>query len=210
MIGSTNKHRAAVIQSKFFDRLAVKVAKELLGKYLVCRVGGKIISGMITETEAYQGFNNKASHASRGITKRNFPMFGPAGRWYVYFVYGTHWMLNVVCGPKNYPAAVLIRAVVIPRLRSGTNKFLVAEQSRSATLLNGPAKLTKFFKIDKRFNNLPASRKTGLWIESPPKTEIKNLKLKIKNSPRVGVSYAGPVWSKKHWRFYIERARLTK
>jgi DNA-3-methyladenine glycosylase len=69
--------------------------------------------------------------------------------------------------------------------------------------LDGPGKLTKFLKIDKRFNNLPANHKTGLWISSPPKTVIKNLKLKIKNSPRVGVSYAGPFWSRRRWRFYI-------
>ena len=67
---------------------------------------------MITEVEAYDGFKDKASHASRGKTERNKIMFEKAGKWYVYFTYGMHWMLNVVCGQKNYPAAILIRGAI--------------------------------------------------------------------------------------------------
>lgn len=177
-----------VLGPSFFAKSVVPVAKNLLGKYLVRKIGKKIISARITEVEAYDGFKDRASHAHRGMTKRNFPMFGPAGRWYVYFTYGMHWMLNIVCGKENYPAAVLIRGV------EG---------------INGPARLTKFFKIDKRFTNLPASRKTGLWIAEPPKV-IRNLKLVIRNSARIGVSYAGPYWSKKRWRFYLKRANFLK
>lgn len=172
-----------VLGPSFFAKSAVLVAKNLLGKYLVRKIGRKIISARITEVEAYDGFQDKASHAHRGMTKRNFPMFGSAGRWYVYFTYGMHWMLNIVCGKENYPAAVLIRGV------EG---------------INGPARLTKFFKIDKRFNNLPANRKTGLWIAELPKV-IRNLKLVIRNSARIGVSYAGPHWSRKKWRFHIQK-----
>lgn len=134
---------------------------------------------MITEVEAYDGFNDKASHASRGKTERNFVMFGPPGVWYVYFTYGMHWMLNIVVGPKDYPAAVLIRGV------EG---------------ISGPARLTKFFRIDEKFNNQPVVKKTGLWIEDRG-VIIKPGKIKI--GPRIGVSYAGPVWSKKKWRFYL-------
>ncbi len=155
---------------------ALKVARELLGKFLCARRDGKTICLMITEVEAYVGPEDKASHAHRGKTARNFPMFGEAGRWYVYFTYGMHWMLNIVTGPKNFPAAVLIRGV---------------------ENINGPARLTKKLKIGKRFNNKPASRRMNLWIENHG---IKIKKQKIKRTPRVGVDYAGK-WAKKPLRF---------
>ena len=183
-----------VLGQKFFERQAPVVARELLGKFLCVNLprsllGKEGIKGrgfMIAETEAYDGFKDKASHAHRGKTARNAPMFGEAGRWYVYFTYGMHWMLNIVVGPKNYPAAVLIRSV-----RSSTFD----------TSLNGPAKLTKFLKIDKRFNNKPVAKKTGLWIESASwRSGIKINKRKIKRLPRVGVDYSG-LWAKKPLRF---------
>ncbi len=167
-----------ILTQKFFDRPTLVVARALLGKFL-CR-GGRCF--MITEVEAYDGFKDKASHASRGETPRNFPMFGKGGRWYVYFTYGMHWMLNIVTGPKNYPAAVLIRALGSP------------------TSLNGPAKLTKYLKIDKKFNNKPANKKIGLWIEDRD-MKIKTSQIKCKK--RVGVDNAGR-WASKLYRFVLE------
>lgn len=169
-----------IIQKTFFERNSVIVAEELLGKFLVRKIGNKKIALMITETEAYEGFGDKASHASRGKTTRNAPMFGPAGFWYVYFIYGTHWMLNVVCGKKNYPAAVLIRGV------EG---------------INGPARLTKFLKIDKKFNNKKAKVKNGLWLEDGG---VKIKSAEIKKLPRIGVDYAGARWAKKPYRFVLK------
>src|SRR5690348_15950613 len=96
----------------FFDRPTLTVARELLGKYIVRSYRGKLIPVMITEVEAYDGPNDLASHASRGMTPRTKIMFGPAGNFYVYFTYGMHWLVNVVTGPKQYPAAVLLRAGV--------------------------------------------------------------------------------------------------
>lgn len=178
-----------ILNRKFFDRSTLTVAKDLLGKYLVRRFNGGKQHFIITEVEAYDGFKDKASHASRGLTKRNAPMFGEAGRWYVYFTYGMYHMLNIVTGPKNYPAAVLIRGIYG---------------------ISGPARITKKLKIDKNFSNKIASPKTGLWIAAPTKLErapLKNKflsgKMKIKNYPRIGVNYAGPVWSKKKWRFKL-------
>ncbi len=170
-----------ILPRGFFERPTVAVAKDLLGKYLCRRVRGKIIRAEICEVEAYDGFEDKASHAHRGVTPRNEVMFGPAGHWYVYFTYGMHWMLNIVTGKSGYPAAVLIRGM------EG---------------VHGPARVTKFLKIDKRINGKSASRKTGLWIEDNRK--FKDLKLKVTSSPRVGVAYAGPVWSNKHYRFYLK------
>lgn len=171
-----------VLNKKFFDRPTLIVAKDLLGKYLVRRFNGKIKRFMITEVEAYNGFEDKASHASHGLTKRNTPMFGEAGIWYVYFTYGMHYMLNIVTGPKNYPAAILIR---------GVND------------INGPGRITKQLKIDKEFNNKIAIPKNGLWIENNP--YFKNSNFKIKSFPRIGVAYAGPIWSKKPWRFMLHQ-----
>ncbi|MEK9174966.1 MAG: DNA-3-methyladenine glycosylase, partial [Patescibacteria group bacterium] len=119
------------------------IAKNLLGKFLVRRFDKYKSSFMITEVEAYDGHRDKASHAHHGKTDRNAPMFNSAGHWYVYFTYGMHWMLNIVTGPKNYPAAILIRGV---------------------SEINGPARLTRRLIIDKKFNNKPVSNKTGLWI----------------------------------------------
>ena len=156
------------------------VAKKLLGKYLVHRRGGKNISLMITEVEAYLGLDDKASHASRGKTERNKAMFDEGGRWYVYFTYGMHWMLNIVTGPKDYPAAVLIR---------GTDK------------VQGPARLTKYLEIDKKLNGKLADIKSGLWIED---RDYKIKPSEIIKTPRIGVDYAQE-WAKKPRRFYISR-----
>ena len=167
--------RSKTLKAEFFNRNAVIVAKELIGKYLV-REGAL---HKIVETEAYEGLKDKASHASRGQTPRNTPMFGNPGTIYVYFTYGMHWMLNITCGKKGYPAAVLIRGI------EGCI---------------GPARLTKKLSIDKNLNNKILGKKSGLWIEdSGP-----NKKLKIIKTPRIGVDSAGPVWSKKLYRFVLQ------
>jgi DNA-3-methyladenine glycosylase len=146
------------IKSKFFERSAVKVARELIGCFLVRKLkNGKMERLKIVETEAYEGHSDKASHASRGETARNKVMFGEPGVWYIYFTYGMHYMLNIVCGPKGHPAAVLIRGV------------------KGAI---GPARLTKKLNIDKKFNGQPASKKTGLWIETAHYTDFHDRHIK--------------------------------
>ena len=171
-----------VLGASFFDRPTLIVAEDLIGKFLVRSVSGKTVALMITEAEAYDGFEDKASHASRGQTPRNTPMFGKPGTIYVYFTYGMHWMLNIVCGKEKYPAAALIRGV------EGTN---------------GPARLTKAFGIDKKLNNIPLSKKSGLWVED---RGIKFSKVDIKRTGRVGVDYAGE-WAKKPWRFVLKKRK---
>src|SRR6187549_608385 len=87
-------------------------ARSLLGKFLVRRFGdGRVESQIITEVEAYDGAEDLASHASKGRTARTEVMFAPAGIWYVYLCYGIHELLNLVTGPLDYPAAVLIRGL---------------------------------------------------------------------------------------------------
>lgn len=169
--------------SDFSSKNTPKLAKNLLGKILVRRIKNKEIKAVVVETEAYHGFSDLASHASRGKTPRNTPMFFASGYWYVYFVYGNHFMLNLVTGPENYPAAILIRGVEI-----------LPERKR----IDGPGRLTKILKIDKKINGLPVAKKTGLWIED---SGVKINRKEIECLPRVGVDYAGPIWSKKLWRF---------
>ena len=169
-----------VLSKQFYIRPTLQVAEELLGKFLMVSKNGKMTAHMITEVEAYDGFEDKASHASRGLTKRNAPMFEAGGIWYIYFVYGMYDMLNIVTGSKAYPAAILIRGVED---------------------ISGPGKLTKHLGITRAYNGLPASRVSGLWIEDrgflvPRRT--------IKKSSRIGVGYAGPVWAKKRYRFFLD------
>ncbi len=173
--------RNKILTKDFFDRSSVKVAQDLLGKYLIRKVDGKITRWKIVETESYGGLEDKASHASRGQTPRNTPMFGEPGTIYVYFTYGIHWMLNITCGKAGYPAAVLIR---------GVEECI------------GPARLTKKLGIDKLINNMPLGKKAGLWVD-----EIigpKDIKIKIVKTPRIGIDSSGPVWSKKLLRFVIK------
>jgi DNA-3-methyladenine glycosylase len=167
-----------ILGPRFFRRDALTVARGLLGKFLVRRIGKKETALMITDVEAYLGLEDKASHASRGKTERNAPMFAAGGRWYVYFTYGMHWILNAVTGPEGHPSGVMFRGL------EG---------------LQGPARLTKALRIGKGLNKKPISRASGLWIED---RGVRVPKSRIKRGPRIGVDYAG-AWAKKPYRFTL-------
>ncbi len=176
-----------ILAQKFFNRSALRVARDLLGKVIVRSVDGKKIIGIITEVEAYTGTQDKACHAHRGCTPRTQVMFGPAGKWYVYLCYGMHWMCNIVTGKEGDASAVLIRGVA----RDDGHDFCDC---------NGPGKFTKTFHIDQSLNNKVANRKSGLWIEDrhiivPPRT--------VTRASRIGVAYAGE-WAHKPYRFIWE------
>lgn len=165
------------------SRPALEVAPELLNCNLCIRAQVSSVRRVaITEVEAYQGFDDKASHAHRGPTTRNQVMFGPPGYWYIYLCYGVHWLLNLVTAESEYPSAALIR---------GIEGF------------DGPGKLIRVMGIDKRFNEQVCAEPTGLWIE-PLSSDHPLRKVPIVTSGRVGVAYAGPHWSKVPWRFYRE------
>jgi DNA-3-methyladenine glycosylase len=173
------------LPASFFARPTLEVASDLLGKFLVRRTEeGEVIALPIHEVEAYDGFEDRASHAHRGVTPRTSVMFGPPGHFYVYLCYGMHWLLNVVTGPEGYPAAVLLR---------GAGPFV------------GPARLTRGLAVNGSQNRAPAIEATGLWFEDrgvvPPVGEVEK-------TPRIGVAYAGPEWAAKPYRFlwdHVER-----
>jgi DNA-3-methyladenine glycosylase len=201
-----------------FEKNAQIVARNLLGKYLVRRVNGKTRAYKIVETEAYVGPHDKASHSYGGRrTKRNEPMWGKAGHWYVYFTYGMHYMLNLVTGKGGYPSAVLIRAIK-PALSRNSDYSSILQNTAirkgkniKKNKLDGPGKLTKALKIDKKLNGKPANRASGLWIENRPailfrgkaKAGKGEKKSKIIRTPRIGINYAEE-WKDKPLRFVLE------
>lgn len=169
-----------MLQNPFFDRPAEVVARELLGCVLCVRVGEKIERHIITETEAYVGPHDLASHASKGRTARTEVMFGRPGTIYMYLVYGMYDMLNIVTGEAGYPAAVLIR---------GVGKW------------NGPGKLTKALGITRTLNGQSVGKKVGLWVEEG---ETMVSSEQIESTPRIGVAYAKE-WAEKELRFVLRR-----
>jgi DNA-3-methyladenine glycosylase len=102
---------ASLLSSQFFDTDPRKVARALLGKLLIRKTPRGALVGRVVETEAYLGEGDLAAHAAAGKTARNFVLFGPPGRAYVYFIYGNHFCLNVSCLPDGMPGCVLFRAL---------------------------------------------------------------------------------------------------
>ena len=187
-----------MVSKSFFVRPTRTVARDLLGCFLLRRWRGKIYAGMITETEAYCGPHDLASHASRGRTSRTEVMFGPPGYIYIYLIYGMYHCLNIVTEKDGYPAAVLIRAarVFSPlAVKSFNLKILQALTPLPDKIAAGPGKLCRYFHIDRSLNTHALSIKNDLWILP----RIQNPR-RIVTAPRVGVDYAGK-YKDKPWRY---------
>ncbi len=174
-----------VLPLNFYEKHPQEVAQALIGNYLVREFRGKIIKGIITETEAYYNETDLASHARFGKTKRNYPMFGPAGKVYVYLIYGMYYCFNVVTEKKNQPSAVLIRAV----------KIKDVDYQKT----NGPGKLTRQLRISKSLNYWNLTKGKKIWIEKGKKISLN----KIEQTPRIGVEYAQQS-SQWLWRFVLK------
>lgn len=173
------------IPRKFYNQDTLTIAKELLGKFLVHNCNGEKIIGKIVETEAYFGFKDKASHAAKGKTKRNYLMFGSAGYAYIYMIYGMYFCFNIVTEKKDYPAAVLIRAIEpIKNIKSGKT--------------NGPGKLCRAMQINKELNGIDLC-KNNLYLKDNISVPEKN----IIAAKRIGIDYASE-YRNKLWRFYIK------
>ncbi len=174
---------ARIIKAKELrTKRTIALARWLLGKHLVRRLAdGRLEARIITEVEAYNGEHDLASHARIGRTARTAIMYEPGGVWYVYLCYGIHEMLNLVVGPRDWPAAVLIRGV------EG---------------ISGPGRVTKTLQIDRQLNGADATASTsGLWLED---RGVEVARRHVQATPRIGIDYAGPVWSQKRWRFVFD------
>lgn len=191
-------NRRTVLPRSFYAREdPVEVAVDLLGKILRVDTGKGVCAVRIVETEAYGGPKDRASHAWRGRTPRNESMFGHPGTAYVYLCYGIHRMFNVVTGPKDVPAAVLIRggeplegrAIMAKRRNHPPEDF---------RLTAGPGALTSALGIRMGWD------RTDL-VCGPIRIEDDGMTIspaRIEPRPRVGVNYAGPA-AKFRWRFSV-------
>jgi len=185
---------AEILRRDFYARDPVEVARSLLGCRLLRRVDGVCLGGRITETEAYVGAEDSASHAYRGMTPRNRVMFGPPGHAYVYFVYGMHHMFNVVTGAEGVPWAVLIRGLA-PELGLDAMR----ERRGRRPLADGPGKLCQALAIDRGFDAWDLTRGQALWIEAGEQVPDSA----VAAGPRVGIDYALPQHREAPWRFCL-------
>jgi len=158
----------------FYESNAVKVAKQLIGKQLFLGP----YQGIITETEAYRGSDDEASHAYKGLTKRNTVMFGPPGHIIFLMNYGFYYCLNIVTEPQGQPSAVLIRGLLLP----------------NELHLNGPGKVGKYLKLDKTHNGISLLDNNDFYITDGIKVRD------ILVTPRIGIKKA----VEKPWRFLIK------
>ncbi len=165
----------------------VMLARSLQGKYLFSNINNRLTGGIITETEAYAGIGDKASHAYNGRrTARTETMYREGGVSYVYFTYGMHHLFNVVTGKKDVPHAILIRAI-FPLTGCDHMLMRTGKKKVNYQLTNGPAKLTKALGITKEHNNINLNGNI-IWIED---RGIEINKNDIKATPRIGIDYAG-------------------
>ena len=170
---------------EFYDRdNVVLIAKELLGKRLCTNINGIFTCGLITETEAYEGITDRASHAYGGRrTARTEVMYGQPGIAYVYLCYGMHYLFNVVTNKVDIPHAVLIRGI-LPVMGE---QEMMRRRGNVKSIGNGPGKLTKAMGITLDFNGEDLLG-DNIWIEDHQE-KIDNSE--IFSGTRIGVDYAG-------------------
>lgn len=182
----------------FYAQEVTQVARLLLGKRLVRNWQGKRIAGLIYEAEAYNGEEDLACHAKSGRTARNAVMYGPGGHGYVYFTYGMHWCFNVVTGARDYPAAVLIRAIWPDE---GLDEIAaVRGRFPQPQWCNGPAKLCQALHISGALNGVDLGEQNELWIEEG----IAVPQEQIHATPRIGIQSVPEPWLSKPWRFLAD------
>ena len=202
-------YQQAPLSPEFFAASAPEVARALVGQVLVHETAEGVTAGMVVETEAYDA-GDPASHAFRGRTPRNAPMFGIGGTCYVYRSYGIHWCVNVATGRQDHGAAVLLRA-----LQPLAGLTLMAQRRRCDAdaeldplhLCSGPGKLTQAMDITARHNHALLWEGPLRLVHGPPGI----LPARIVALPRIGISQAKDV----PWRFclasslFVSRPRPT-
>jgi DNA-3-methyladenine glycosylase len=167
-----------ILKRSFYNRSAIEVARDLLGKVLVHGV----TAGTIVETEAYLGGDDLAAHSARGITERTRVIFGPPGHAYVYFIYGMYECLNIVAEPPGQPGCVLIRAL------EPVAGIEIMRQRRPAArktedLASGPGKLTLAMGITRTLNGADVTRGALVVRQSAERRAFE-----IAVTPRIGIT----------------------
>jgi len=230
------------LEKAFFKRPTLEVCRDILGKYLVHNlpagrhgIGKKKIIGKIVEVEAYVGTNDKASHALGGkITERNRAEFLEGGHVYIYLVYGMYWQFNISTGRKGFPECFLIRALEPTERRNReTEKHRNKRTEKQSNLTNGPGKLCRWMKLNKKHYGIDLTKSRELWIEdaSFPRDFHYSASVRLRKpsvayeaeqarnrarrwsrlpdsqivrARRIGIDYAGKYWAGRLWRFYIK------
>ena len=218
----------ARLPREFFDRPATEVAPDLLGCILWHASAAGLVAARLVEVEAYRGAIDPASHAFRGRTARNAVMFGPPGHAYVYFSYGMHYCVNLVCEPAGRPEAVLIRAgaVVAGAELAGRRRYGLPDitdspahvsttdgsspaaprrnraRSRDLDLARGPGRLCQALGIDRSLDGADVCAPAGPLGIGPPGAmdgPAVTAAVTIATGPRVGISRAAD----RPWRYWL-------
>lgn len=197
VISSRPKSSLKKLPRSFFRQPATELARALIGKILVRHIHGKAFQARIVETEGYLGPHDLASHASKGRTRRTEVLFGPAGRAYVYLIYGMYDMFNVVAGRVGEGQAVLIRAA----------KPLHGWKAD----LSGPGRLTRALHITRSENRLDLTGDRLYFLDDPA------YHARVVATKRVGIDYAGE-WKDAllrfldadHWAGVVPRDTMTE
>jgi DNA-3-methyladenine glycosylase len=186
-----------IIQREFYQRDTVEVARDLLGALLVRVHDGKLMSGIIAETEAYAGEFDPASHTYNGKTVRNVALFGPVGHSYVYLSYGIHHCLNLVARPENQMAGgVLIRGLIpvegIEHMQHYRNT------ARIDRLTNGPGNVGQALQFNLNHNHIDVTTHGQLYVLQGKPIADEHIRV----TPRIGISKA----QEYPWRFVLDEA----
>jgi DNA-3-methyladenine glycosylase len=185
------------IPRDFFARHAVEVAPDLLGCVLEHETADGLVAVELTEVEAYEGQSDPASHAYRGKTRRNAVMFGPPGHAYVYFTYGMHFCVNLVCLGEGSASALLLRAGAVIAGEDLARARRTQGRLASRDLARGPARLCQALDIDRSLDGADVCS-----VDSPlrVRAHATGTPRRILTGPRVGVSRAAEI----PWRFWFE------
>jgi DNA-3-methyladenine glycosylase len=206
---TADRPAAPLVPREFFDRTSLEVAPDVLGCVLEHETEAGLVAVRLTEVEAYTGPSDPASHSYRGRTKRNAVMFGPPGHAYVYFTYGMHFCVNLVCMPVGTPEAVLLRAGEViegedlARVRRGVAGSSAGKNS-ARDLARGPARLCQALDIDMSQNGADVvDPSSPLRLRFGPEGNTTSRSGKtalIRTGPRVGIREAAD----RPWRFWLD------
>ncbi len=192
-----------ILQRDFYERPTLDVAHDLIGKILVREIDDLRLSGIICEAEAYLGIDDTASHASKKKTPRNSVMFDPGGVAYVYFVYGLHYMFNIVTEPDETAGAVLIRAIYP---QENIQEMIKRRNGNSKHIADGPAKLCQALDISKNLNGKDLTEKKDIWLEKgiiiPDSI--------VNKGPRIGIQYASEKDQQAPYRFWVDINKMQR